>query len=157
MSLRAWPAVVLADDGEQAPQFGEGLAAAVADDAEGLGATFGLGGGERGGAVGEADDDGEGVAEDVVHLAGDAGTFLYDGEVGLAVALLAQRDDVGVGQPGEQPQQGEGHQTGHRHRAHDLRTGRELQLTALPEDDGPGDQVHGGHAPAPSSACCPSC
>ena len=64
------PVVVLADDGEQAAQFGQNLTAAVADDAECLGSAFGFGFGECGGTVGEADDDGEGVAEDVVPLAG---------------------------------------------------------------------------------------
>jgi hypothetical protein len=81
----------LADDGEQAAQFGQGVAAAVGDDAQGLGAALRFRLGEPGGAVGEADDDGEGVAEDVVHLPGDPGAFGGGGEAGPLVALHLQR------------------------------------------------------------------
>lgn len=81
---------VVAQDVQEAAEFAEGLPAGGADGVEGLrGAVGGLGGGVAA-AVGETGDDGEVVADDVVHFPCYAGAFGRGGEPDLLVAFRLQ-------------------------------------------------------------------
>ena len=81
------PVIVFGQHAEQPAQLAERLPAGAGDRAERLAGSLG---GARGGvpaAVGEADDHRQVVRDDVVHLAGDAGTLGCRRELGLRVAF----------------------------------------------------------------------
>lgn len=75
---------------QQAAEFGEGLTAGGADGLQRLGGALRTTGSGVRATVGQARDDGEVVADDVVHLPGDPGPFGGGGEAGLLVALAFQ-------------------------------------------------------------------
>ena len=81
---------LLPQDTQHAPQFTQGLAAGVADQLERLFAAFGGDVGRVGAAVGQRDDDGQIVADDVVHLAGHPGALGDGGQPAALVPLDLQ-------------------------------------------------------------------
>ena len=82
--------LVRPQDSEEPPHVGEGLPSRTGDLPHGGGRR--IGGAELGEdrAVGERDHHGQVVADDVVHLAGDAGPFVGDREPGPLVAFTLQ-------------------------------------------------------------------
>ncbi len=85
---------------QHAPEFTERLASRVADEEQRLLATLGGEVGGVGAAVGEGDDDGEVVADDVVHLPCHTRAFGGGGESAALVALDLQAGGT-VAQYGE--------------------------------------------------------
>ena len=107
---------LFAQDVQEAAEFGEGLAAGGGDRGEGLGGSVGGLGGGVAAAVGEAGDDGEVVADDVVHLAGYAGAFGGRGEAGLLVAFDLQAAGAVLQGLGVVAASADGDADGRRHR-----------------------------------------
>lgn len=143
--------VVVAQDVQEAAEFAERLAAGGADGVEGLGgAVRGLGGGVAA-AVGEAGDDGEVVADDVVHLPGYARAFGGGGEPDLLVAFRLQAagavlQGFGVAAPGAHGDADEGgHADGDELRAELLVPGARAVPVAGDRDTG--RRGHHGHRP----------
>lgn len=134
---------VVVDDGEQPAQFGEGAAPAVGDDPQRVRTPLRFRFGEPCRAAREADDHGEGVTEDVVHLPCHAGAFGRRGEQGALVALPLQTYgvfleglDVGVHQFRGQPQRGHRQDGDHGEERQHRGTGPLVRpLEAVEEDD----------------------
>lgn len=91
---------LLAQHAEHAAQFAQRLASGVPDEQQGLLAAFRCEVGRVRATVGEGDDDGEVVADDVVHLAGDPGAFGGGGQFAALVAFDLQAGRA-VAQDGE--------------------------------------------------------
>lgn len=82
--------VVVAQDAQEAAEFGQGLSAGGADRLQRLGRALRAPGCRIGPAVRQACDDGQVVADDVVHLPRDAGPFGCGRQAGLLVAFVLQ-------------------------------------------------------------------
>lgn len=97
---------LLTQHAEHTAQFAQRLAPGVTDEQQGLLATFRGEVGRVRASVGESDDDGEVVTDDVVHLAGHTGAFGGGGQLAALVAFdlqagraVAQDGELGASDP----------------------------------------------------------
>lgn len=138
-------------DAQDAAEFAHGLPAGVAEEAQGLGGPLVVVGGEGGCAVGEPDHDGEVVADDVVHLAGDPGALGGGGEPDALVAFDLQAGGAVLQCRQVHPADAEGEAEG------DGRRGRaqqeeeaEQRMLDLPQEPDREGQFADGHRDRPA-------